>query len=955
MPPRESQPTALLDWMASQKSTFEVRYYIAPDYRVTPYDYTEITDFITKCNYYYLPLADSVYGFNVVLNGYGWDSSLFKPGAVIYAERRVKLDGVWNYSKNEAWDRLFQVIVMPGSVSIGYKKNECTLKGVDIISFLGRTQAPIIVLGNASLAKEASVSADSVAVASNIDSAGEFSGEPLLLPENAIDGVMDTLWISQKAPTRAHIASDIPLPSHETAFILNEAYFNPRVAYSRQKGQWFEFVCKEKPNSLDSIFLQTKAGIIHVDGISFAQPDPPIQHNNAKFMVLCYDTEIYNSLWGRVADVPVFQWREHLKDENIFGSIDGIDWGFNLDGRGDYLAVMQDSASRSSYRWETMLIIDGPDTQRSDSGIILGITADGIRVSTTHSWAENELAGCFIHDVARNGDELSVRYIAGNYASVGGYTDIRWPTDENIERDVFRDYGDQIEIRGWPYRTQNAQGKNWRGNFVPDPAIGSSVRRKLDGAFNINQNNNYADDWEEDPTPAPGYSGKYSDEDGWAWLMVSPRPMIITLTQDLNPNDEIIHVDGTSGLLPAGTLYITGNIAEYSQVSSETITLAAPWSGPVVPANNTIRQYENGAATDIWPISRIIVHRRPVPVTIDGEERHRTISDMQVFGSIIANPRTPGDDNWKLDWLGNAPLFSIGNNSQLTTFTWDIIGSLFPEPYLRLRHVLFTIQGMIDGSNARINEIELLPPSNTVDRDTDDDISTVAKLFEYLLKKMGANPAYIHTSNASQFPIKTLNTDGSDYISMLSDLAVRTGHFVRALPHSFGVAVATNPSWPGGLEIENQANLTVINLQSAQLMNYDNLAISQIGVMARDGDMNVAIGRYPPQPRGFGNEMLLPTVIHADLEFKDLIARFFFYRLTQDHIIVTTTGPAPWMRPGHRVTLTWPLDNQRWYGEHCYVETVENIIDHGGKDQPRSWKASAELRTVRPIPEISSQ
>jgi hypothetical protein len=112
--------------------------------------------------------------------------------------------------------------------------------------------------------------------------------------------------------------------------------------------------------------------------------------------------------------------------ERDYGREAGRNWGFNLDGSGDYLA-MTHSVHPDTYTtyntnpwgrcdpgWQTMFVENGTKMDRFDSGATFGANVNGsnlIEISLSSSVSANYYAGCFF--VLESTNAVSVPPILG--------------------------------------------------------------------------------------------------------------------------------------------------------------------------------------------------------------------------------------------------------------------------------------------------------------------------------------------------------------------------------------------------------------------------------------------------------------------------------------------------------------------------------------------------------------
>ena len=364
------------------------------------------------------------------------------------------------------------------------------------------------------------------------------------------------------------------------------------------------------------------------------------------------------------------------------------------------------------------------------------------------------------------------------------------------------------------------------------------------------------------------------------------------------------------------------------------------------PIGTLVYQARNNAIETRWPIKTAVIKRRPVVSTIgnvQGTTDLRVISMLRTFVSNVDSPAEPGNDaGWRNDWISGGSVWDISGNEELIN-TWNIpdSGAFVDENgYMRVRHILFAIKQMSDESGGRINEVELFPPSSVVSGSSVN--MTVANAFRYILGTMGIEDDNIVTATASSQYIPPFSTGTSKYLSVLSDLALRTGQAVVAGAKDDIVSVFWNPGWPVPSISPNWTTLTPDNLSSAAITQRDNRTISQVVVTVRDEDGNTAIGKYPPQPRSTGEVVTDQTVYTAQLEQADGIARYIFWSSVLDAVSATTVGPAPWASSGiYRVNMDWePSSTAGITGTHT-VEEIEHAIS---LSDPRTWVSTLKLK-----------
>lgn len=976
----ESQPAASIALTKTQEFDFELKYYIGGTYPDgTDDDYTEITEYVSGISMMYGEFQERIYGWRVNLSGDNFDSRVMTPGIRCKGTRRFYNDGSW-----DDWETLFEGIIMPGSIVADYTANgQWELTVIDILQYLGRKQSPVIVIGKRNIALNASAIADSENNAQAVSGEGEFVGEPSLVAGNAVDGSMTSLWMSQKAP---QLVDDgygfIGIPDLDY-MLVNEVYPEPSVFFIKNQAQWFEIMQGNPNNSKPGdreLWLMSKEGIVlvHIDSFKYKDDWQP------GFAIVCHSRNLYSRIWGGASDVPVYEFRNSWQPRN--GFTEGYNWGFNLDGQGDFLAIggygFYEPHDRSNDRWRTTLVVDGPDMRRYDEGIFIQNPGEPVdeyhwMVSLDGTWAEDELAGCFIYARATSTSGNHCRYIKGNSATVASFGG--WSNVVNLEFETaWSDWGTgeyqpnqnhACFIQAWPYHdfTNDGQGFHWTpptepgGNtswgYVSSPDEGQSVRRDPAGALGGSDTWTVYDDY-----PTPGVNANLPNDGSVPWIMITPQPMNIVLTSPLANGATEISVNGTDGLLPSGTLYIGGFLVEYSAKTGDTITISQTggWPGDEQPTETIVYQYDEdlGGATDLWLMKEFRIRRREIPNGSDG--LRSLIHTAQLYGTTLDSPRLPGDTDWPDDWQNvaapnNGPLFTITNNTTDPEIVW-IFGNTEGDDSIRLKSVLLVIRATSDDSYARVNEIEIFPPEVLInDEFSDDDIYD---LFVYLLTEMGLDPDDIQEgifADANHGSIRPFSTDGSSYLSVLSDLAKRTGQIVWAGPRLFRVRVAWGADWPMAPAMENQMNMDADSISSAVVLQIDDHSVSQVQVRVQDNDGNTKEGYFPPEEREVGVVYRDETNYSAPLTDATIIAQWKYWTLTKDQAEISCVGPAIWMRPGvHRIDVDFPMDTDYSSRSNAhlrgtfYIHGCTHTISHGLPGQPgtKSFSTTAEIYRI---------
>lgn len=897
---------------------------------------TDITNYVTgEAGIWYGEVSASVYGWSISLSGHSYDRVL------LAARRKIKVYREFTTVEDPEllW---FEGYIQPGEVSVDWNTQRWNLSVVDIVTYLSNRRAPIWTLGELNVATEASVTVDSFTTPEAIADEGEFIGYPDLSGDRAVDGDMGSLWVSGKAPS----VETIPVDSAVNDIVVAEVYA-PGFGLNKQEYQWIEISARGTYTGT-GVKLMTRYGILDLPELELGEPFGP--NDDARYAILCYDAARFASLFGNVTHAPVYEWKNG-----------NIDFGFNLDGLGDYIAT----GGGGSYAggppptgangWTTMYVEDGSamGTIYDDGEVYSSPAAPRPYIEVTFptaSWAANELEGWFVqcNYITPGGIPLynRQRRITSNTATSATVTRIYvqggWVGYPPGAYDYVPSVGDDVRITPFPYANTSLGIETWpQGDRVPAPGAGNSNRHVTHLRWWAEGN------WALDESPQPGWSSVTPNSTLWSWIDVRPDDMIFSLSSPLTDDETDVYLSGTDGLLPVGYVYIgvLGPFA-YSDKTTEKITLIDPWYDGFVPQGTSVFQSMSGAAERRWPVNKVRVKRRPIYVD-DSQGEIRSIDNLRVFASDLDTPRYPDEENWREDWINNGnAIWGIGPGNKLPVITFGLPAGgatyLGEDGYLRARHYLFAIRAMSDETNGRINEIDILPPPEVVSGSVTN--LTVAGFFKSILTVMGVDENDIQYGNGSTEPIGSLSTDNSSYVAVLSDLAVRTGQVVWPGPKEGKVRLSYNPNWPTSVALEPYAWLDTVNLRTARLRQRDDGSISQVLVTTRDAEGNVGYGEFPPLPRNTGEAYVEQKVFHAPAEKAQDIARWLYWGMISDIVEVTTVGPAPWARPGeYRVELDWYTPTGVDLSGSYVIRSLQHSIGFGDGTAPRSWVSTLEL------------
>lgn len=874
---------------------------------------TDITGIITSVDSFWQGETQPfVYGWSIGVSGINYDRVLLAPGTKMKLYRRFTISGV-DVDGELLW---FEGYIQPGSISTDYAQQAWALSFVDIVTYLSVRQNPIFAVGKLNIASAAAVIADSSADSRDHSDEGEYIGLPPLSASQAIDDDLGTLWISAKSPAMV----EVPFSQRDLRQV-SEVY-EPGFGLDRYLYQWIE-ICAPGEYADRTLQIRTRWGG-HIPAVMMGEPygPGPDDDNKMRFAIVGNSAERFQQLFGTVEHAPYFAMPP--------------DWGFNLDGGGDFIALHpSDQVQQPGHPgWLTMFVQDGPRMGAAATGVWTGEGGAWVEVEAG-TFAENELEGWFIQ---YDYDPVGLIYwsqcrIQSNLVTSGATTRLY----VNYGFDPDPEWGGEIRLTPFPAGLI----PEWPlGDRLYPISPGISLRHRTTGVFAGKGA------WVEDASPQPGWSGIPPDAAEWSWIRVSPAEMSFALTSPLDDGETDVYLGGTDGLLETGDVYI-GGVGPLAYISKEidTITLASAWSAGTTPIGTLVYQARNNAIETRWPIKTAVIKRRPIPTdrNVYGSSELRTIRELRTFISNVDSPADPGSNEyWRGDWITGLSVWGFNGNEAITN-TWDIPdGASWVDEnnYLRVRHILFAIKSMSDESGGRINEIELIPPAAVLAGGNTN--MTVVGVFRYILEAMGVDTANIQYANASTEYLAPFSTDTSSYINVLSDLAKRTGQVVWPGPKEDKVRVSWNPGWPIAPPSSPWVTLSDENLRSARITQRDNRSISQVVVTVRDQDGNTAIGQYPPVPREDGEVLVEESVYSAPLDQAGNIARWYYWDKVYDTVEVVTVGPAPWARPGeYTVTLDWQTPT----GVNLYGKWVIAGVQHEVLlSDPRSLVSTLQLK-----------
>jgi hypothetical protein len=189
---------------------------------------------------------------------------------------------------------------------------------------------------------------------------GEYEGYPSLLAENAVDGDLSTLWISENIPSTT--ANEFS----QSAFSINEVFLRPRAGEPARL-QWIE-IARNFSGAGSGSLRHFTISHRHTlwDTRSYPQPDGKpdvtmtypkknflslfgqgiLMDSDGSFIILCSNKAAFLEKYPDSSDVAVFDWRK-------FQELDqgGLGGDFVIDIENDFLLLMMGGDVYSIVWW----------------------------------------------------------------------------------------------------------------------------------------------------------------------------------------------------------------------------------------------------------------------------------------------------------------------------------------------------------------------------------------------------------------------------------------------------------------------------------------------------------------------------------------------------------------------------------------------------------------------------
>ncbi|MBC8448230.1 MAG: hypothetical protein H8D78_10800 [Chloroflexi bacterium] len=327
----------------AQAIDVELRLYTAPRYDVDEAaivadetysvgaEWMEITAKVTKPVQFSntWDVSRAIIDWTAKVGGVLYDSVLLAPERMLLCMRRL-----WCLATGWTdWTVWFAgyIQALPSIADDHRQGGEWQVEVRSLSCFLEADDAPAHVFGRRNLAQEGTASASSTlaAIAGEMGK-GEFAGTPVVDAAQANDGNLDTLWISNLAPT---VTAETPYVATGSDYAINEIYRETTAEDANSR--WIEIFCRHVgelgPGHVagDGFRYLSLWSESTGKGLCFAPDKSNVQEIVApgNHAVLCYDRRYFDGKWN-AGDAVVLEWRHLVCCDYSSGE----DWTYDPEG-----------------------------------------------------------------------------------------------------------------------------------------------------------------------------------------------------------------------------------------------------------------------------------------------------------------------------------------------------------------------------------------------------------------------------------------------------------------------------------------------------------------------------------------------------------------------------------------------------------------------------------------------
>jgi hypothetical protein len=383
--------------------------------------WTEITAIVTEPTRFNETLDEQgvTLDFQATVNGIKYNSTTLERGRLMLAMHRL-------YSVASGWTGWtvwwcgYISAVQPAADDHD-QMGRWTANIRSLRFLLERADAPAHSFGRTNLAASGSATASSTLTTVVSEAGkGEFLGIPSVAASNAIDGNLDTLWISNGAPSPT---AETPA-SGGSDLCINEVYREPTGWDAGYR--WIELYHRgtgDDDSIADWRIVSESVGELDMHDAMGSYSMAPGDH-----LILCANQKLFSELFDP-GDAPVVDWR-HIGAWGTGGA--GKDWTYDPDG--DYLyLITPEAAIKSVVRWGTggdvvVSEVDywngdavaawtaGASITRAESDVITAGYQASDEEGIATDWAENDYPSPGRHYVGDESDWEWLSVDLGEYA-----------------------------------------------------------------------------------------------------------------------------------------------------------------------------------------------------------------------------------------------------------------------------------------------------------------------------------------------------------------------------------------------------------------------------------------------------------------------------------------------------------------------------------------------------------
>lgn len=839
-------------------------------------DFTAITEIVTSVS-----LSDgwdmqgACADWQASLRGQNYDPLTIGPEKCVLAMRRL-YDSSWS----DWWVWWCGWIkAMPG-VFDDYREGGNWQVDIGSLSVFTKTDdAPALRFGKTNIARGKSATASSTLGNPALEQGrGEFMGLPSLAASMAVDGNMDTLWVSSGAPSTTEEVPSWPGDPHN--YSINEVFREPTGFDETYR--WLEIFCRSNAGTgFQWLKIHSRSTGKTLDFHTSGVTDTLASGEHA---IICFDERHFRELFDPGSAVVV-EWR-HLVCTDWS---DGENW--NYDPTADVIVVTENGYV-SSRECVAFGLANDPESTLTQA-LSPGDTTVYL-TSTAGFLASGNVC-------AAGGDVFS--YTAKTATELTGVTGV--------------DSGANIGVTIRQYA-------GWHGAVVAAPSAGKSIRRDpagtCGGSGDASANWSNADDFSEEDYPSPGRHHA-SGASEWEWLAVDLGTLSFALSQEL-----VVPAAGTTtayitpstdGMTMMGQILIDGDILAYTGRTVDTL-MGVSGAAETYPVDTALQQYEGGAATDHWKVNEVGWKR---PSLNDGTTPIAPRS-FAVFTSTEGSPVYPPNANWGTDWLRKGPW--VGGYESAA---W--MATIKPGRY---RHIMLVVRRMNGDGRAKLNEMRVHPAHWTITGGSNPRLAdgTLDAIFEHLLvSQLGLNSAQVscdYNGFVGDFEIAK-----SRYHRVITELAKQAGLVVR-YNRDPTISIVRDPSFPLHGTIVTRDTLgraECLDMRFSKLWT----RIRQVQVMAYNPEEERSFTAvYPPSPSATGETIRIPIeyILGNEQQARDLATRIFHFQSMHQEVGFRPVGPVDdWLELMDRVRCNWDLEPADGEVDKLFLIRSTNVTAEG--------------------------